>query len=303
MVTTIMYQKGDYQKIMNFLGEMYAIHQNQHCWLPARWEYTEYHVNPLYIERGWLSWEPFIRIWEDEGRIVGISHVEDTCNAFLQIRPDYRQLEPEMIEWAEQNIAKPTSNGINMKIKIWVNDSDEYRQGLLAQRGYRKGKTCNYMNVQDIDGEYEPQLSDGYVLRSMAEDVDLLKRLNVIHKAFHPESEYPELTGSFLKMLTAPMYRPDLDIVTEYRDGSLGSACIVWYDSTLQIGMFEPVGTHPEHQRKGLGKAVLIEGLRRLKQLGAKKVYVESYGDERYAFYCSAGFKAYDKDYPWEKVF
>src|SRR6056297_1697164 len=127
MVKSRLYQKEDYNKIMDFLSEMYKENKNQHCWLPARWEYAEHLVNPLYVERGHESWEPYIRIWEDEGKIVGISHPEDTNNAFIQIRPGYRDLEVEMIEWAEQKIKKPIGeNNKQKKIVIWTNDSDNY---------------------------------------------------------------------------------------------------------------------------------------------------------------------------------
>ncbi|WP_373898796.1 GNAT family N-acetyltransferase [Haloimpatiens sp. FM7315] len=303
MITTRMYKNGDYEKIMTFLKEMYHLNKNQHCWLPAKWEYTEHLVNPLYIERGYASWEDYIRIWEEEDKIVAIAHIEDTCNVFLQVRPGYSHLELEMVQWAEDNCAIPVENSENKKIIIWAKESEEHLKELLTEQGYKKWHDCNYMNVQSLDGEYEPKLSEGYVIRSMAEDIDLCKRYNVIRKAFHPEAEYETtIPNCILKMISAPMYRTDLDIVAEYKDGSLAAACIVWYDEQNKIGMFEPVGTHPDHGRKGLGKAILLEGLKRLKKLGATHAYVESYGEERYAFYSSAGFKVYDKDYPWVKT-
>ncbi len=304
MVTTRMYKNQDYEKILAFLTEMYAINKNQHCWLPSRWEYAEHLVNPLYMERGYSSWEKFIKIWEDHEQIIGISHPEDTHNAFIQVRPGYRYLELEMIEWAEFNIAKTVNAGKMKKIVIWVNDSDTYRKDLLKERGYKKGEECNYLNVQNLDKEFQPQVPDGYCIRSMIEDIDLVKRFNVIHKAFHPNEDYKcKVSNSFLQMINAPMYRPDLDIVVEYKDGSLVSSCTIWFDKQNNIGMFEPVGTHPDHQGKGLGREILLEGLKRLKKIGAQKAYVESFGDRRYSFYKSVGFQAYDKDYPWEKVF
>ena len=68
-----------------------------------------------------------------------------------------------------------------LKIVIWVNDSDTYRKDLLKERGYKKGEECNYLNVQNLDKEFQPQLPDGYCIRSMIEDIDLVKRFNVIH--------------------------------------------------------------------------------------------------------------------------
>ncbi|PDV97386.1 GNAT family N-acetyltransferase [Candidatus Chloroploca asiatica] len=40
--------------------------------------------------------------------------------------------------------------------------------------------------------------------------------------------------------------------------------CTLWYDEATRTVAFEPVGTHPEHQRTGLGKALMAEGLRRV---------------------------------------
>ncbi len=303
MIKARMYTDNDYRKIMDFLKGMYAVNENQHCWLPQRWEYAEHLVNPLFMERGDANWEQFIRIWEENDKIVGIVHPEETCNVFLQIRPGYRKLEPEMIAWAEANIAKP-DDGNNKKIVIWVNESDSYRKDLLKERDYHKEEVCSYLNVQNLDKEYLPELPEGYRFISMDDNIDLVKRYNVINKAFQPEDDFKEnIPDSFLQMINAPMFRPDLDIVVGYKDRSYAAAGTVWYDEDNKIGMFEPMGTHPDHVRKGLGRAILLEGLRRLKKIGAKKAYVESYGDSRYAFYKSAGFKAFDKDYPWKKVF
>lgn len=288
---------------MDFLREMYKKNQNQHCWLPCRWEYAEHLVNPLYVERGEESWEKFIRIWENEDKIVGIVHPEDTYNTFLQIRPGYRELEPEMLDWAVEAIAKSTDNN-KRKLVIWANESDEYRQKLLKKRGYEKGEECNYLNKIELNGDFDSGLPSGYKFRSMDEEISFIKRYNVINKAFHPEVDFVnEVPDSFMKMVQAPMYRPDLDLIIEDEEGNFVSSCVIWFDEENQIGMFEPVGTHPDYTRKGLGKVLLEEGLRRLKELGAETAYVEAYGTDRCAFYQSVGFKVYDQDYPWTKIF
>ena len=46
-------------------------------------------------------------------------------------------------------------------------------------------------------------------------------------------------------------------------DGELAAFCTVWVDPETRTAVFEPVGTHPNHQKRGLGKAVMTEGLRR----------------------------------------
>jgi ribosomal protein S18 acetylase RimI-like enzyme len=43
------------------------------------------------------------------------------------------------------------------------------------------------------------------------------------------------------------------------------------------MGQIEPLGVHPDYQRLGLGRAVLLEGLRRLQASGATELYIDSY--------------------------
>jgi len=60
-----------------------------------------------------------------------------------------------------------------------------------------------------------------------------------------------------------------------------------------KIGHFEPVGTHPDFQRKGLGKSLLFEGLRRLKSEGmdAADVCTNHDNDAAIRLYESVGFQ------------
>lgn len=62
--------------------------------------------------------------------------------------------------------------------------------------------------------------------------------------------------GLYRKMQKVPSYRMDLDIVSVYEDNTISSFCTVWFEEKSRTGRFEPVGTHPDHQRKSLGKAV-----------------------------------------------
>jgi len=133
------YKDSDYGKIMSFLSEMYQINQNQHCWLTTRWEYAEYLVSPLFEERGWRNWKHFIQIWEEDNRIVGIANRESTVDSFIQIHPEYRNLEIEMISWLEKNNSVKDEESNTSRIAIWANESDTYRQEILKDRGYIKG--------------------------------------------------------------------------------------------------------------------------------------------------------------------
>lgn len=49
--------------------------------------------------------------------------------------------------------------------------------------------------------------------------------------------------------------------------------------------MIEPLGTLLAYHGKGIGKALLTEGLHRLKKAGFEDVFVESYGEGRREYY------------------
>ena len=76
-------------------------------------------------------------------------------------------------------------------------------------------------------------------------------------------------------------------------DGAFGPSCLCWFDPASRSGLFEPVGTRPAYRGEGLGRAVMLEGLRRLRGLGADTALVTAIHDNRAAIrlYESVGFR------------
>ncbi len=81
------------------------------------------------------------------------------------------------------------------------------------------------------------------------------------------------------------------------------SYCICWLDPVNKIGEFEPVGTSSAFRGKGLGKAIMLEGLRRLRAFGMQTAIVCTGGDNEVArnLYESAGFRVYNRSYDYSK--
>jgi len=81
-------------------------------------------------------------------------------------------------------------------------------------------------------------------------------------------------------------------------DGEFASFAGTWYIAENRIAYIEPVATDPDHRRKGLGTAVVLEGLRRAAKLGATVAHVGS--DQ--PFYRSMGFCVAFRQSLWRKV-
>ena len=82
-------------------------------------------------------------------------------------------------------------------------------------------------------------------------------------------------------------------------DGEAVSCCIVWYDERNRKGILEHVGTHLDFRRKGFGRQVVLEGIRRAAALGAERVWVSS----SQQFYLALGFQVKQVSYGWVKQF
>jgi predicted N-acetyltransferase YhbS len=73
----------------------------------------------------------------------------------------------------------------------------------------------------------------------------------------------------------------------------------MWYEPVNRIAYVEPVATDPDYRRMGLGKAAVLEGIRRCGELGAGVAFV---GSDQF-FYTAIGFKVVYKSNCWVKQF
>ena len=94
------------------------------------------------------------------------------------------------------------------------------------------------------------------------------------------------------RLQAAPLYRPDLDVMVVAPSGELASYALGWSDPGSRTGLMEPVGTHKDFRRQGLGNRLIREITRRLVTLGAQTVTIGTYEKNQAAvgLYQSAGY-------------
>lgn len=293
----------DYWRIRQFLSDVYLLNgRRQRCWDVVRFDYWRWHGSEN-IEHFVLP--EVIFIWEDtHGHIVAVLHPESRSDVFLQVHPAHRSaaLEKVMLDVAEQHFALNTAP---RRLCVWADSQDMLRPALLLQRGYAKADWPEFQRRRRLDQAIpEVPLADGYMIRALGDVDELPRRSWASWRAFHPDEPDEKYEGWtwYPNVQRAPLYRRDLDLVAIAPDGSVAAFCTVWFDDVTRAGVFEPVGTVPEHQRRGLGKAIMHEGLRRLQRLGATQAHVGSYSPAAHALYASVGFVEYDLAEPWIKA-
>ena len=296
--------ENDYWRIRAFLREVMQVNdRREFSWHVARLDYWRWHVNENFEH---MRLEDAVFIWEDtQGRIVAVLNPEGKADISLQVHPGLRtpQLEEEMIHTAEECLAETATDG-KRKLQIWADARNEPRQDILRRNGYVKGGWPEYQRRRPVDQDIpKVSLAPGYSVRSLGGLTELPDRSWASWRAFHPDEPDERYEGWdwYHNIQRMPLYRRDLDMVGVAPDGKIASFCTIWYDDVTRTAYFEPVGTVPEHQRRGLGKAVMLEGLRRLQRMGGDLAFVGSYSEGAGALYSSAGFVEYDLSEPWEK--
>lgn len=300
------YQPDDYWRIRDFLREVYLLNgRRELSWQTYRFDYWRWHG----VENiDHFQLEDVIFIWETPDRhIAAVLHPEGRGEAFLQMHPAWRtpELEDDMLSVAEQQLAQREANG-QRQLTVWANEHDVVRRDLLIRRGYTKGDWPEYQRRRSIIAPIaDVPLASGYVVRSLADGAELIERCYASGLAFHPD-EIQYAIGNrdvtwYRNIQNAPLYRRDLDLAALAPDGSVAAFCTIWFDDVTRTGSFEPVATVPAQQRRGLGKAVLTKGLRRLQRLGATLATVGSYSVHAGALYASMSFTEYDLSERWVK--
>ena len=241
------------------------------------------------------NWPQIAFLWETAGgAVVGWSLFSPGYGAFdLFALPDVRGSASldVMLEWTvtrATDIAR--QQGGTVIATMWVFADDALWQGHLARRGFAPDPdyALHYL-LHPLDDVPSPRLPDGFALGHVApQDVEARA---AAHRAAFGSAH---MTGAaYRQVVAAPGYRPDLDVVSAAPDGRIASFALGWLDDENRVGEFEPVGTPAEFRGQGLGRAALLEGLRRLRALGAQSVIVYAEADNRaaQALYRSVGFR------------
>jgi len=289
-------RQRDFERIGEFLIQTYQPGDQLLNWLQPRWEYMHFHPNikAVNLEK--------IGVFEEAGEIVGVVNLEHSeRQAYFQVRPGYEHIKPTMFAYAEANFQGVSQSTGRLIRALYINDFDSTLSQLAESNGYEKwvdfaeGYSRFWLDkpVPDVD------IPEGFCLQSLAEEVNLEKINRVLWRGFnHPGPPPEEEIPGRKEVMQAPNFRKDLTIVVVAPDGNYATYCGMWVVPANRVAYVEPVATDPDYRRMGLGKAAVLESLRRAADSGAEVAWVGS--DQE--FYKSIGFETTFTVYPWVKV-
>ena len=299
--------EDDFWRMREFLRGVFVLNQQrERSWHVARLDYARWHTC---LNCARVRLEDVAFLWEADRQIIAFLMPDGGLGeAHLCVHPDLRtrELEAEMIAVAEEHLAAVRPNG-SRKLTIWAPAQDLLRQEILSRRGYTSDDDAEYQWRRWLDSPIpDVPLAPGYTIRSLGDGLELLERCYASGLGFHDGDIQIAVNNRndpswYRNIQTAPLYRRDLDLVAIAPEGEIAAFCTIWFDDVTRSGYFEPVATVPAHQRRGLGKAVMTEGLRRLQGIGATTAFVSGFSTAANALYRSVMGSDHDLYQPWMK--
>ncbi len=240
-----------------------------------------------------------VRLWEEGDEMLGFAWLEEPDGVVMQVHPRLRGsglLEREMLDWAARQTRAVYGERAGDEVWTRVPEDEPRLDALLADLGFGRDPDHALKMLRGLD---EPlprrEPPDGWTVREVGGEEEWAQRVEVHREVWRPSRVTLE---AYRRLRGARGYDPWLDLGAVAPDGTFGSYCICWFDPESRTGVFEPVGTGPAHRGKELGKAVMLEGLRRLRQLGARSAAVTAvHGNEAAInLYESVGFETVNRE-------
>ena len=245
------------------------------------------------------EWQQDFQLWESDGDLIGAVFFESPSDAVLIGDPAHPELIEPMLDWAE---ARYREKGSDQPLMIEALESNVARCDLLKSRGYTLYPGYFIHRHKPLDpNEIEPvNLPPGFSIKPIETEEDRRLYPVAVQSVFKRSATVEQ--DEFLKQ--APSYTPELNLLVWSDQREIAAFCTVWIDPVNHYAEFEPVGTVPSFQKRGLGSALLAYAHNRLREMGCPLATVQSWSTSEGAnkLYQAAGLLPKDHQLNWVRA-
>ncbi|HEV2762657.1 MAG TPA: N-acetyltransferase [Pyrinomonadaceae bacterium] len=214
-----------------------------------------------------------VRVWEEDGTPVGFALAQPSrseLNFVVKECGRRTEVETHIMKWAAGRLSEAAAEQ-NRPAFLFTSarESDGRRIGLLGRHGFTPDEShCVYMR-HTLDALISaPGVPEGFAVRPLAGAHELGEYTRAHRNAFWMENFTEEWHG---RVLETPFYVPELNLIAEAPGGTFAAFCFSWFEPRpcALRGYLQTLGTRPRFRNLGLGRALLLETLRRFQARGA----------------------------------
>lgn len=218
------------------------------------------------------------RLWFDGGQSIGWAYVDDFNNLHWEMDDQYTDLiGDELVAWGDACIRKKLANGETATLDTNCREDYTARISFLQRHGFQQTGDTNVAMTRSLFTPIpDPVLPQGFAIRPI-KGVEEAEAVATMHRAAFG-TEYMTTENRLIIMSTSG-YDPTLDLLAIAPNGDIAAYCSCSVNNETKIGMTDPVATHPTYQRLGLSRALLLTGMRLLKEGGMASAHLGTSGD------------------------
>jgi ribosomal protein S18 acetylase RimI-like enzyme len=215
---------------------------------------------------------PQARLWEDRsGRLLAFAAIWDEEVLVFCVHPcaPRADLLPAILTWGCRCAQR---TGEQATLCVLLRTDDRGISAVLEREGFRPEPWSTLQMRRPLITPIPiPQVPDGYTLRPLADEPEITA-VTALHQEVFGTSA--GVGAERLAMMHDPEYLPELDLVVGAPDGTLaafGLGAISYEEDWCRggrAGWIELIGTRAAYRRCGLGRALLLTLLQRLKGYG-----------------------------------
>ncbi|MBD1806869.1 GNAT family N-acetyltransferase [Microcoleus sp. FACHB-SPT15] len=231
-----------------------------------------------------------LRLWTDSnGKLLGfgqllipeLSH-EIEGYLYFDVHPTQcrNAIEAEILQWSEQRMREIAKQAdLPVKLRTRLRNDKILRQMLLKKQGFTTERRFLTMGCTLAQPLPSFKLPDGFTLRSLRGERDIRAWVELFNESFIDHWNHQDVTAASVRhWLKNPHYKPELNLVAVAPNNTFAAFCVGYINQEENVrsrrneGWIKLLGTRRGFRKLGLGRAMLLAGMRQLKAIGVERV-------------------------------
>jgi ribosomal protein S18 acetylase RimI-like enzyme len=219
-----------------------------------------------------------MRLWFDGDSLIAWAYVDEFNNLICELDNQYAvHVGDEIVEWGKLCLRGNFSHGKTSALYTNCRENHTARIIFLKQLGFSQLQDTTIKLARPLSRPIpEPELPTGFAIRPILGKEEAAAVASMHRAALG--TEYMTTENRLIIMSTSE-YDPTLDLVVITPDGRIAGNCICSVNQQEKIGFTDPISIHPQFQGMGLARALLLTGMKLLKERGAESAHLGTSGD------------------------